>query len=251
MMAASGEPNACLTLTCNPTAATTVVERYRALHAAWKTLVKRMLRQFALAPEKRWLLKTDDGYLWQDIRNKSITSETPQKAISAIHYMAFAEETEKGEPHLHILLRTEFIPQNWISQQMKDLLNSPIVWIEKVKGKRSAIAYVSKYVTEAPAQFGTSKRYWMSKKYRLIENEKDEEPIFEKSGSHLVHQSFTDLAKEIVLNGYIPIPLGQNVIRLYRPSTAIKVFGDGEEWKSSNDLLRAWQYLSYLRDQPL
>ena len=63
---------------------------------------------------------------------------------------------------------------------MQELQNSPIVWIEKIKGPRAAIAYVTKYVTKAPAQFGRSKRYWMSRNYQLTKQSKDEVPTFDK-----------------------------------------------------------------------
>jgi len=50
---------------------------------------------------------------------------------------------------------------------MAELIDAPIVDIRKVGSVKSAIAYVAKYITKAPAQFGSRKRYWLSKNYEL------------------------------------------------------------------------------------
>ena len=104
-VAASGEPNICLTLTINVATGETPSERYRILHNSWKILAKRILRQFKLPAEKRWTLKTEDGHEYQDIVSYRVTRNTSSDKITALHYMAFAEETKQKEPHLHILLR--------------------------------------------------------------------------------------------------------------------------------------------------
>jgi hypothetical protein len=62
-------------------------------------------------------------------------------------------------------MRCPYIPQDWISEQMSEMLGSPIVWIEQIHATRQAIAYVTKYVTKAPAQWGNKKRYWQSRNW--------------------------------------------------------------------------------------
>jgi hypothetical protein len=214
-IAASGKPNICLTLThwyepgCNQE------QHYKELHSAWKMLVKRILRQFKNVPEKRWTMTTEEGYEYQSIQAYTITSKTKAKRIEKLHYMAFAEETENGEPHLHILLRTVFIPQAWIAQQMQQIIKSPIVWIEKIKGPKSAIAYVTKYVTKAPAQFGKSRRYWVSKYYQLIKRERTKQTLYDRINTHTVFQSFTELLREIVQQSAIPKVISSTEIELY------------------------------------
>lgn len=213
-MAGSGQPNIALVLTVNPLCADTVQERYRALHDAWKKLVKRILREFKKPSNERWYLKTEDGYYYQDPQSYAYTKQTRPGSISRLHYMAFPEETELKEPHLHVLLRTKYIPQRWISQQMKDLIGSPIVWIEKIRGTKSAVAYMTKYVTTAPAQFGKSKRYWFSRFYQLKKRERKEEPLFTRINSRLVNMTFSDLIREIVQKGLIPLPTARLELRL-------------------------------------
>lgn len=133
-LAASGEPQRFLTLTVNPATGTDPESRLKSLSHAWKVLVKRLRR------------------LYGD---------------KAIEYLAVVEETKRGEPHLHILLRSPFIPWSLISAAMDELINAPIVDIRKIRNQRQVVSYVAKYITKAPAQFGKSKRYWHSKAYEL------------------------------------------------------------------------------------
>jgi len=163
--AAAGEPNKILTLTVSPKVGTSSYERRVMLHDAFKKLVKRIKRRFA----------------WR-----------------SLPYMAFIERTAAGEPHLHVLLRCGFIPQRWISEQMSDLICSPVVWIEAIKNTRHAVRYVTKYVGKAPAQFGQLRRYWVSRGWVVNPEEK---PIADRSefdGARLRREYWCDtLAREV------------------------------------------------------
>lgn len=214
-IAASGSPTICLTLTHKFEPGSNQTEHYRELHNAWKLLVKRILRQFSKPPEQRWVMTHKDGGLYQDILFNTITGKTKAKKIKRLHYMAFAEETQSGEPHLHILLRTVFIPQPWIAEQMREIIQSPITWIEKIKGPRAAIAYVTKYVTKAPAQFGKSRRYWVSRWYQLIKRERTKRSLYDRINTKVVFQEFTELIREIVTQGIIPKVIGKSTVELY------------------------------------
>jgi len=130
--AASGNPVRFLTLTVNPHYGNDPESRLRALSAAWRTCVKRLRRQYGK---------------------------------HSVEYLAVVEETKAGEPHLHILLRSPYIPQRLISSIMGELIDSPIVDIRKIKNAKEVVRYVAKYITKAPAQFGTAKRYWSSSRY--------------------------------------------------------------------------------------
>lgn len=213
-IAASGLPSICLTLTSNASNTGTPTSRYRELHSAWRDLVKRITRQFKKAPEKRWVLTTEEGYQYQDTTAYYITSRTKVGNVKRLHYMAFAEETKQGEPHLHILLRTKYIPQRWLSQQMAELLNSPVLWIEKIKSVKSTIAYVAKYVTKAPAQFGKSRRYWVSRYYQVNTPDKHLKGAFSRQNSQLVFQRFEELIREIITKGQIPQVISRTQIRI-------------------------------------
>lgn len=78
-------------------------------------------------------------------------------------YLCVFEAHKSGYPHLHILLRCEWIDQKVLSAWCSELLDSPIVDVRRVKNQSMAAFYVTKYVGKAPGKFGTSKRYWHSK----------------------------------------------------------------------------------------
>ena len=242
-MAASGVPNSCLTLTVNTSVGESPTERYKILHNSWKLLVKRILRQFKKPPAQRWVLTTPEGYEYQELRSYRITDKTKAGRVKRLHYMAFAEETEAKEPHLHILLRTQYIPQRWISQQMQEMQNSPIVWIEKIKGARQAIAYVTKYVTKAPAQFGKCKRYWVSRLYRIKDNYIRPEPQFHRRNSQIIRQPFQELYLEIVRKGLIPIVLNTEQLRLLTLRQAQAVYGSDDSFESSPQIISSYLWL--------
>lgn len=132
--AASGNPNRFITLTIDPTVGESPEERHHILAHSWRTLVKRLHR---LHPD------------------------------ASIDYLVITEATKQGEPHLHILFRGPYIPQQWLSEVMSELAQSPIVDIRAIKNLKHVVRYVAKYVTKKPAQFGTAKRYWLSQGYDL------------------------------------------------------------------------------------
>jgi len=144
--AATGDPDKFITLTVNPALPGTPDDHALILSNGWRNAVKRLRRAF---PGKR------------------------------IEYLAVFEKHKSGEPHLHLLVKSPFIPQAVLSQMMRELIDSPIVDIRAIRGQRSAILYVAKYVTKDNVRFGTAKRYWFSRGYELKElweNESDLAP---------------------------------------------------------------------------
>jgi hypothetical protein len=143
---ASGHPTTFLTLTVNPAIGVSPAARARALVDAWRVLVRRIERTFR---------------------------------IDHVPYYCVLEATKNGEPHLHILCRLKYIPQSWISNQMRALLEAPIVDIRSTKGIRKLARYLSKYLGKDPHRFGTCKRYWGTRDWREDAAERDpEDPIW-------------------------------------------------------------------------
>jgi hypothetical protein len=210
-------------------------------------LTKRILRQFALPPARRWELKKPNNKYKNPTLITRITAKTKQRAYERLHYMACAEETKAGEPHLHILLRAPFIPQQWISEQMEDLIQSPIVWIERIKSTKSAIAYVSKYVAKAPAQFGKSKRYWMSRHWEINKGDREPSPLYDRGRLSVVHKRYEEWRDEILYHQKIPVPLTDGWFRVYSMKQAIAVWGTSSQWIGNPDLFRAHVFLGELR----
>lgn len=153
--AVDGAPTTFLTLTVNPAVGESPDTRAQALSDAFKVIIKRARRRF--------------------------TKE-------AIEYLAVFEETKRGEPHLHILLRAPFIPQRWLSEQMNELISAPVVDIRRVGHKRNAARYVAKYVGKGPKPFAAMKRYWSSKGYDLNEERRAKRTNTQPSGWCVVRE---------------------------------------------------------------
>lgn len=130
--AKKGKPDKLITLTVNPAAFETKDEAAAALSSAWR--------------RARQQLKRHHGH-------------------DDIQFLAVFEEHKSGWPHLHILVRSKFIPQRWLSRYMRERIASPIVDIRKIKSASHAAIYVAKYIAKAPQRFMGTKRYWTSQNW--------------------------------------------------------------------------------------
>lgn len=124
-----GRPNTFITLTVIAQDDDKQAERAQALKRAW-TLIRRRL-----AYQKGW---------------------------ERIPFIAIFEETQKGEPHLHILARMGWVEKAWLSGVLRELTGAYIVDIQRVRSQRGVARYVSKYVSKAPVMWEGTKRYWRS-----------------------------------------------------------------------------------------
>lgn len=129
---ALGEPNKMVTLTVNPKHFDGPDDAARALVLAWRRAREAL---------KRW-----HGHRF-------------------VEGMAVFERHKSGWPHLHILVRSAFIPQRWLAGYMRSRIGSPIVDVRKIRGRKHAIRYVGKYIAKAPTRFQGCKRYWRTKNY--------------------------------------------------------------------------------------
>lgn len=131
-LACTGNPTRLITLTVSPGVGTSPAHRASLLARAWRIVVARAKRQLKL---------------------------------KSLEYLAVFEATKRGEPHLHILVRSGYIPQAWLSQQMQDVLGSRIVDIRRINNGTHAARYVAKYIGKSPHRFATCKRYWQTRYY--------------------------------------------------------------------------------------
>lgn len=132
--AIGGEPTAFLTLTIRRQVTLTANEAATRITAAWPLLLKRIERHYQIKHLARFVVM---------------------------------EATKLGWPHLHVLIRGQWLDQRWLSAQMLELLDSPVVDIRKIDGPGRVAGYVTKYVGKATHKFGTCKRYWQSRDYDL------------------------------------------------------------------------------------
>lgn len=109
---------------------------------------------------------------WRTIRAEYLKTRDP----GALPFLAVFEETKAGWPHLHIVARCGWIAQRWLSKRMKELTDSPYVWIEAADSAAKVAYYITKYIGKNPHRFDGVKRYWRSLDYLLtpVESEPDE-----------------------------------------------------------------------------
>jgi len=168
--AAGGEPTRFLTLTVNPSVGRDPEERLRLLAHAWRLCVKRIRRQIG---------------------------------DQEIAYLAVVEETKQGEPHLHILLRSPYLPQWWLSAAMAELIQAPVVDIRRIYNRKQVIRYIAKYIAKAPAQFGSSKRYWTSQNWEDRADTKDEAASTALARWQVVMEPLSIIVSRWWLDGFI------------------------------------------------
>ena len=132
-----------ITLTVNPRNYDSPEERAAKLAEAWRIVVKRIKRRFK-----------------------------PRE----FEYMAVFEATKRGEPHLHILLRSPYISQQWLSEQMDELIGAPIVDVRKVENNKHLAFYLAKYVGKDLHKFGTCKRYWSTRNFAIDSDNGESNP---------------------------------------------------------------------------
>lgn len=130
----NGKPNKFVTLTIDPAVEPNPNRAASRLAHAWRLLRKRLMRKYG----------------W-----------------TRLPFLAVFEAHESGMPHLHLLVRSKYIPQADLSKGMADLLQSPIVHISAIRGRRQSARYAAKYLSKENGKFGTCKRYWSSQDYEI------------------------------------------------------------------------------------
>lgn len=168
---ASGKPDTFITLTSCPETAETPALAAKVLVVAWRKVRLEIMRRY--------------GY-------------------EQVPFVAVFEATKRGWPHLHILLRTKWIDQAWLSARMAHHARAPIVYIERVTKAHDVVRYLFKYIGKAPHQFGSCKRYWSSMDYDLIDNRLDESERVQTDRCELVRTNFNNYLYARFSEGYQP-----------------------------------------------
>jgi len=131
-LAHAGNPNMFMTLTTSPHVELDAYERARRMTRSWHKLVAQIKRK----------LRTN-----------------------ALDYLAVVEQTKRGEPHMHILLRSKYIDHAWLSAAWERMTGAKIVHVRRIDDTGRAAAYVTKYLSKTPMRFGRNKRYFRSRRY--------------------------------------------------------------------------------------
>jgi len=93
--------------------------------------------------------------------------------LKKLPFMAVFERHKSGYPHLHIAIRSQFLPIGKIVEFMDGKYDSPIQYIEVIDNPAKVGGYVVKYMSKCPERYKFSKRYWKSRDYELDQKWKD------------------------------------------------------------------------------
>jgi len=166
-----GRPNKFITLTTNTEAFDDAETAARCLIEAWRFIRKKL---------------ESIGHFFDGDGSKG--------SFGKVEFLAVFEETpSNGYPHLHIIARCGYIPQEWLSRVMQNFMASPIVDIRKVRSSKQIANYVTKYIGKAPGKFGTCKRYWASRAWQQGKKDRKTDELTPVEPSQVVFKHCTDL----------------------------------------------------------
>jgi len=140
----------------------------RLLSEAWQKIRELIHREAARDPQVNPLpfgAEPEGGWLLPAHGSISQRARFPGKRLP---FGAAFEAHKSGQPHLHMLLRFEWIDYRWLRAQFVAEIDSPQFRDEKLDDPRKAAVYVTKYLTKNPTRFGNCKRYWFSRDYALV-----------------------------------------------------------------------------------
>lgn len=98
---------------------------------------------------------------WSLIRKR----DARKRKGKPIPFLAVVELTKGGTPHLHIICRSKWMDQKWLSNCMAEIADAPIVHIKRIDHPGRVSGYCAKYISKDTARVGTNKRYWQSADY--------------------------------------------------------------------------------------
>jgi hypothetical protein len=173
--AIGGLPNTFITLTVKPKIGESPTTRARSLVYAWREIRRKASNKHR---QIDWwhLVEWMEHEKWRHKQGRPRTKQGLQHPDNGtIPFLAVFERHKSGEPHLHILCRSEWIPQKWLSDEMRRLTGAFIVDVRRTYSPSECAAYCTKYVGKDPAIYGNCKRYWASQDYELDPPAKDDE----------------------------------------------------------------------------
>lgn len=175
----SGEPDMFITLTAGPKAGATPDAAARTMVCGWRKLRPRIAKKLG---------------------------------INLPPFHLVMEGTDKGMPHLHILLRMPFLWKGWLSEQWEDLAGSPIVDIQRISSQIQAASYLSKYLTKVEKRFDGCHRHWGSRDWGLGRGDSDPAVLERTAGWQPDQRSLETVRYELDVAQYMTWMEGDTLV---------------------------------------
>ena len=121
--------------------------------------------------------------------------------IENIPFLVVFEAHKSGWPHMHLLLRAKFMPQQILKAMWKDIMGAGSVDLRFIKDTGRVLAYIVKYIGKDLGKFEGCKRWWRSQNYDLGEDEYEKPHLF---GDRIFVTNFNyeQLAQQMRVEGY-------------------------------------------------
>ena len=142
---ASGHPNKLLTLTLQPGQGETPDQMADRLVHAFQKLIKRIRRLH--------------GH-------------------KALEYGYVIEPHASGFPHMHNVMRSNYVPHQWLCDVWEEMTGSKVVDIRAITAEEATARYLTKYLGKNPTKFGTHRRYGFSRGYEPADKDDWEKDPF-------------------------------------------------------------------------
>lgn len=163
--AIGGNPDTFITMTSRRVPGRTDQEAAALMSNAWKIVRKRMEREAKRDPEKN---PRPFGAAPPDGWNVAADSKMPPQVVlpeGKFEFLLVVERHLSEWPHFHIVGRSRWIGWKWLSAQLAELCDGPVVSIERIERKSKCVAYCAAYAGKCSQKIGNTKRYWQSKRY--------------------------------------------------------------------------------------
>lgn len=206
--ACGGRPNTFLTFTFKDDQTLAFPEQVRKLSRGW-----RLLRLRALREATRDLTKKHWPYGSKQTRAGPYCEKHPcPRQVRLIDrklpFLAVIEKHKKGQAHLHLLARSEWIDFWWMQANWIDITDAHHVRVERCRTAEKSAAYCAKYCGKVREEIIGAKRYWKSRDYERrperrnppprpphIWTERDMRPL------HKVTRTWIELGYQVELAG--------------------------------------------------
>jgi len=119
-------------------------------------LMRRLMLRMVDARPNRLVTLTVNPRCWPDPRaaydgtrrKVAILARMARREFGEFEYLRVLEQTRAGWPHYHLVVRSPYIPQQWLSDRWRELTGAPIVDIRRVDDCDGAASYVAKYLAK-------------------------------------------------------------------------------------------------------
>lgn len=94
--------------------------------------------------------------------------------LKNFRFLAVFEKHKSGFPHLHLLIKGEYIPWQMLRKWWEEITGSTHIDIRRIKSTGAAAYYVAKYIGKDLAAFAHCKRWWRSKGFSAPPESREE-----------------------------------------------------------------------------